>query len=504
MSYAGQSPAPFAPLPQGGLPYELQLANAQRQQRLAEQLQQQVQDPIQVQQGGGAPAPISWGSVLAKALQGYNASSKEAYARNQLQQIGQQDNQSAQDLARQLTAHTVGTPSLPAVPGQMDATAPQLPGGPAPAPVSAPASLPATPGGQMGTPDPNAQLATLLSAHGGPQTQMIQQAMIPQILGRQNADYEHTLKRSDLDYQNAMPMSAATGQQIAAQARAQQQTAAAANALPETAYQRGSLAIEGGKLAEDRRYHNLMMGNGMSGDDPAVRAGVAAVTAGNVPGVQSLPKQLQIPVLEALNNAPAAVYAPIAARRFGMASQSIIGPLMKLPQYELTANGLPLIQRMQAAAKTPGSVADQELLDSFTKLSTSGNAITDAQTRIITDGKALGDWASVQLNKLQNGGVLSDQQRKDIREIANRTYAKYKEGYQPLYDEATSKLTAAGIPKPFWTIPDLNKLNAAQTGGPTSAPSAPKSVPTGWTLHQDAKGNKAYVSPDGKQFMEAP
>ena len=24
----------------------------------------------------------------------------------------------------------------------------------------------------------------------------------------------------------------------------------------------------------------------------------------------------------------------------------------------------------------------------------------------------------------------------------------------------------------------------------------------GWTLHTDAKGNQAYVSPDGKQFEE--
>lgn len=50
---------------------------------------------------------------------------------------------------------------------------------------------------------------------------------------------------------------------------------------------------------------------------------------------------------------------------------------------------------------------------------------------------------------------------------------------------------------------------SAQTpqGGPGKSPSAPPAAlpPTnanGWTLHKDAKGNQAYVSPDGKQFQQ--
>jgi hypothetical protein len=45
---------------------------------------------------------------------------------------------------------------------------------------------------------------------------------------------------------------------------------------------------------------------------------------------------------------------------------------------------------------------------------------------------------------------------------------------------------------------------------PASAESAPPAgnaasgrIPSGWTLHQDANGNRAYVSPDGKQYIEA-
>lgn len=482
------------------LPYDLQLAQFQRQQKMADALRQEASEPIPVQTGGGQPAPISWVSVLAKALQGAGASAKEGRVDSQLKQLGAQDTDSAQALIRQLTQGTnqVGAPSMPSMPTQISATTPQLPGAPAPA-QQAPANvqLPGTAGGQMQSAPPSMQdqLAAVLAARGGPQTQMIQQAMLPQIMGRQNMDYQHQLNRDDKQWENTLPMSTAAQQQITAQGQQAQQNSRFTNQLPETAYQQAQIGIERGKLGEERRYHDLMMGNGLGGDDPAVKAGFAAVTSGAVPGVQSLPKRLQIPVMELMNNSPTAVYAPIAARRFGMASNSIVGPLMKLPQYELTANGLPYIQRIQAALTKPGSVSDQELLDSFTKLSTSGNAITDAQVRIITDGKSLSDWASTVGQKLQSGGVLSNDQRKQINEIANRTYAKYREGYQPLYDEATSKLTAAGIPKPFWTIPDLNKLNAAQTGGGGTAsgtniaPAGTKAVgPGGKTLTSDGKG----------------
>lgn len=42
----------------------------------------------------------------------------------------------------------------------------------------------------------------------------------------------------------------------------------------------------------------------------------------------------------------------------------------------------------------------------------------------------------------------------------------------------------------------------APAAGNTPAPTVAPKIPPGWNLHQDAKGNKAYVSPDGKNFIE--
>ena len=58
--------------------YSSQLAANARQQRMAELLQQQSMEPIQVMSAGGVPAPIPWTAVLAKVLQ----SGAGAYASN--------------------------------------------------------------------------------------------------------------------------------------------------------------------------------------------------------------------------------------------------------------------------------------------------------------------------------------------------------------------------------------------------------------------------------------
>jgi hypothetical protein len=75
--------------------------------------------------------------------------------------------------------------------------------------------------------------------------------------------------------------------------------------------------------------------------------------------------------------------------------------------------------------------------------------------------------------------VLSENQRKQVKEIANDIFKNYRKGYQPVYEQAASQLKAAGIPEPFWTIPDLNKLNAGQADILAEKPAAPAAAPSG-------------------------
>lgn len=222
------------------------------------------------------------------------------------------------------------------------------------------------------------------------------------------------------------------------------------------------------------------------------QAWVTAVLNGNATMAQ-VPAAYKNEVALGLTNQPADSYSPLASSRFATASNRIVSNFVNLPQYQLTANGLPYIQKIDAAIKNPGSVTDQELLDSITKLSTAGNAISDAQVKLVTGGQSFSDMVSTFENKFANGGVLSDKQRTDLKTIAHDIFDSYKKGYQPVYDQATSQLQAAGIPKAFWTIPDLNNLSGAQTD--TQDTSSPSQLPQ--DIQTKISTNLTF-SPDGK------
>ncbi len=251
--------------------------------------------------------------------------------------------------------------------------------------------------------------------------------------------------------------------------------------------------------------HNRAVEGAMSGPvdaatldaDPVIHSHVKNILSGNETMAQ-VPAAIRNKVSVALQGADSGSYSPLAGSRLTLASSRITAPFTNMAAYKLTADGLPYLQRIDAASKHPGSVSDQDLLDSLTKLNTGGNAVTDAQVKLITDGKSFSDSISTWGNKLQNGGVLSDNQRKQIRQIANDIFANYRKGYQPVYEQAASQLKAAGIPEQFWTIPDLNKLNAGQADilaeKPASAPAKSGKFEEG-KVYQDAHGNKAkYVN----------
>lgn len=241
-------------------------------------------------------------------------------------------------------------------------------------------------------------------------------------------------------------------------------------------------------------------------DDDVVQSWAQNVLNGNAT-MQQVPMSHRDAVSKYLTKMSTDAYSPVASSRFSAAANRIATNYIHLPQYQLTANGMPYLQRIDAALKTPGSVSDEDLLDSLIKLNTGGNAVTEAQVNLITHGKSFSDTINTIGNKLKNGGVLSDNQRKDIAELSKAIYENYRKGYQPVYDQVTSQLKASGIPKAFWGIPDLNSLSekaglGSIPGNDKTSNALPTTNAKGWVLHQDAQGNKAYVSPDGKQYEQ--
>lgn len=238
-------------------------------------------------------------------------------------------------------------------------------------------------------------------------------------------------------------------------------------------------------------------GSGLSAADQAQAQSYADdITNGTITSIASVPKQYKDAVSTLLDNATS--FSPLADSRFTNAANKIVANYIALPQYTLTANGLPYLQRIQAAMQNPGSISDQDLLDSLTKLNTAGNAISDEQVRLITGGQSFADMVSTFTNKFANGGVLSDNQRQQIQSLAQAIYANYAKGYQPVYDQVTSQLKASGIPKQFWTIPDLNNLSAQASGSGSGSgtPIDPSAVSAGDVIEVD--GQQYTVGSDGQ------
>lgn len=214
-------------------------------------------------------------------------------------------------------------------------------------------------------------------------------------------------------------------------------------------------------------------------NDPDAQAWFHDIANGNG-NLANVPGNLKNVVARLMNKADGAVFTPRAKTQMTLAASRIAKEYLDAPQYKLTMNGLPYLQRIDAAFKKPhpGSVEDLALLDSMVKLDTAGNAVTEQQVKTITDGKSWADSVNVYYNKVKNGGVLSDNQRKEIHDLAGEVYNNYRKGFEPLYNELKAQLEDAGIPKQFWSLPDYNKLAGEALAG-TSFADKPPAAPAG-------------------------
>jgi len=102
------------------------------------------------------------------------------------------------------------------------------------------------------------------------------------------------------------------------------------------------------------------------------------------------------------------------------------------------------------------------------------------------------------INTANLNGVLSDTARKEIESVFN--------GTMPLNDAIAvmNRFKADGDNRVKKLEDENGRLKRGASGKSSDAPakSDGNTNAKGWTLHTDKNGNKAYVSPDGKQFEE--
>lgn len=457
--------------------YDPDAAKIQRQQQLAEMLQQQASEPIPVNGYNGIQAPISPLSILAKALQAYQGKRLTEKADTQYGDLQTKRRSELADMLSkqyQVPAQAAqGLPQTDTAPIQTQVSS-GLPGAPS-APITLPGvqadpSLGAISNAMAARPTtPQEQLANSLSMMSSSNPQAAQ--MAPQL-------YQAALQKqqvndiagnggpppgvSPLAWKAAL-LEGDPGK-IAALSQQGQQQLATQNTQPAAVKEYEYAKQQGFKGSLTDYQHtkaaatHITVGGAAGGADPETVMNWAKNVHSGLATINQVPMAIRSQVSNFLGGELDTKDSPIVAQRQTLASSRITAPYTKLSQYQLAADAQPYIQRMAAAAKHPGSIGDADLLDSLIKLNTGGNAITEAQASLVTGGRSFGDSVNVMSNKLKNGGVLSDSQRQQILAMGKEIASNYQKGLKPIYERATKQLKDANIPERYWTIPDINSF----------------------------------------------
>lgn len=458
--------------PQGPYSYDQRLQQIKRMQEMADQLYQQSTSDIPVQKYKDIQAPIAWTSILAKALSGLQSGMQDTAAKNEMAAATQADrDRVAQALQAMRGNENVQGPGLAPSTTTLNTTAPQLPGGPTPTPQQTQISLPgAAPTPVANTPPPlQDRMATIAGLGGyGPQSDLMQKYL----LGQESARFEQGLQRENKLWENDLPESRAARETQQQQTDDAMRLAKYKNDLPPSMDEAEKNRIAWAQLAESKRKTNLLTGVGLTEDgkvNPLAAADVQNIKSGWMT-LQNVPQNRRAAV-EFLLSRDATGWSPKAITQYTMGSKKITDSYIKHPTYQLFAGSAPMLARIDAAQKG-GAVSDQDLLDSITKLNTGGNAVTEAQISSILGGQTYRNKINATLSRIAGkGGILSPQDRVEIRDLAHEVFEKYKAGFRPLYNEVTGKLRGANIPETFWTIPNLESLSDQYLSATGAGPS---------------------------------
>ena len=234
--------------------------------------------------------------------------------------------------------------------------------------------------------------------------------------------------------------------------------------------------------AKGRLGATLDFGESISIDNPTVVAAGKAQLMGNPMTVPQIYKGAVDRYIVAQKDA----YTPAAQSKYIRNAQMLSANYMKLPEYQALASVRTPLNRIKAAVKAGHTaVSDQDMIDAMTQLSKASlqaRAVTDSQVKLITGYGSWSDMASRLMNRAGGrGGALSDQQRKDIVKLSSAIAKEYQNTYGAVYNDLSAKLEENGIPKKFWTIPDLI---AIESSGESASIGANGRVPAGIGLTQ--------------------
>jgi hypothetical protein len=152
----------------------------------------------------------------------------------------------------------------------------------------------------------------------------------------------------------------------------------------------------------------------------------------------------------------------------------------------------------------PSAAGTLAAATSFMKMLDPGSVVRESELGMAMQSTGALDRFMNYTNVIQSGKVLTAQQKQDFGRLANQYLTAATDAQAKLNERYTAIANEYGInPK------NIVMYDVGQSAKRPERPQASKSrigIPPknaqGWVLHTDAKGNRAYVSPDGKQYQK--
>lgn len=153
-------------------------------------------------------------------------------------------------------------------------------------------------------------------------------------------------------------------------------------------------------------------------------------------------------------------------------------------------------QRILDSAKDPSPAGDLSLIFNYMKVLDPGSTVREGEFATAAQAGSIDSRIVGLYNRVINGERLAADQRSDFVKRSTGLYrgqeARHKSNVVDRYN---------GLAKRYGVDPQ-DVTGNVDAKVPTEA--LPPTNAKGWTLHTDAKGARAYVSPDGAQFEEVP
>jgi hypothetical protein len=154
-------------------------------------------------------------------------------------------------------------------------------------------------------------------------------------------------------------------------------------------------------------------------------------------------------------------------------------------------------KQINSALSNPSAANDLAAATKFMKLLDPGSVVRESELGMAMAATGAIDRMQNYLQRLQNGQILNPEQRADFKRSAEFAFAAAKDTRDQISNQYVGLATQ-------YNVSPENVVLGYKKGGskPQQQQSIPQRNSRGWALSVDAKGNRAYVSPDGTQFEE--